>query len=324
MFRPLATRRALLTALSGLAAPRLAAAQEARSAATTILVPYGPGTGPDILARLVAQRLQQAGSTAVVDNRPGASGNIASQAVARAAPDGRTLLLQTTPFVINPSLLREVPYDPVASFTPIAKLATSVLVLAVRPELGVADMAGFVARAKASPGSIDYASPGIGTPQHMAMALLAYRAGLALNHIPYRTSPPAIQDLLGGRVMCMALPIHAAVPLAQHGALRLLAVFYDERVPTAPAVPTMAEAGLPGLKNDLWYGLLGPAGMAPAQVEALQATLLAWLAEPATRQALVAQGLFPTPATGAAFAALIRADLAMWAETIRAAGITAD
>ncbi|WP_169742835.1 tripartite tricarboxylate transporter substrate-binding protein [Muricoccus aerilatus] len=291
----------------------------------TLVVPYGAGTGPDLLARLVAPVLaQRLGATVAVDNRSGASGNIGSQAVARSAPDGRTLLMQTTPFVINPALLRDVPYDPLHSFQPVAKIATGVLALVVREDLGVTEVADFLRRAKQRPGGIDYASPGIGTPQHLAMELLAHAAGVRLTHVPYRTSPPAIQDLLGGRVPAMVLPVHLAVPMARQGTVRLLAVFSDQRAATAPEVPTLAEAGLPGLRSDLWYGLLGPAGMPGPLVSEIYLAVSEWLAGVSAQEALLRMGLVPAPATPEDFGQEIAADLARIANVIRVAGITAE
>ncbi|MFT8246196.1 Bug family tripartite tricarboxylate transporter substrate binding protein [Roseomonas sp. BN140053] len=321
------SRRAILAlGAAGALLPGTGRAQPSVAAGpVTIVVPYGAGTGPDTLARLVASVLQaRLGQSVVVDNRPGASGNIASQAVARSAPDGRTLLMQTTPFVINPALFKQVPYDPVNSFTAIAEVAKGVLLLAVRSDLGVSTLAEFIAKAKAKPGGIDYASPGIGTPQHLSMALLDHAAGLQLNHVPYRTSPPAIQDLLGGRIPAMALPVHTAVPLARDGQIRMLALFSDNRAEIAPDVPTMAEAGQPGLSSDNWYGLMGPAGMPRELVTPINAAINAWLAEPRTREALMGQGLLPAPNTPDAFAALIASDLQRWATVIREAGITAE
>ncbi len=291
----------------------------------TIVVPYTPGTGPDILARLAAPVLQaQLGHPVVVDNRAGASGNIGSQYVARAAPDGRTLMMQVNTFVMNPSLFRQVPYDAVNAFTPIALLTRGDLALVVNPDVAARDVRDFVALAKARPGALDYASPGNGTPQHLGMALFAQTAGVELTHIPYRGSAPAIQDLIGRRVAAMFLPIHTALPLAQAGQIRMLALGSETRAASAPDLPTLAEAGFPGVQADLWYGLLGPAGLPPPLVARLNGILNAWLAEPATAEALRAQGMVPTPATPAAFAELIARDHARWARVIRDAGIRAD
>ena len=314
-------RRPLLAAsLAALAAPAIA-----QDGAVTIIVPYTPGTGPDILARLVAPVLQAGlGQAVAVDNRAGASGNIGSQAVARAAPDGRTLMMQVNTFVMNPSLFRQVPYDPVNAFAPIALLTRGDLALVVHPGIAATNAAELVALARARPGAIDYASPGNGTPQHLGMALFAGAAGIELTHIPYRGSAPAIQDLLGRRVAAMFLPVHTALPLAAGGQIRMLALGSAQRAASAPDLPTLAEAGFPDVLVDLWYGLLGPAGMPAAQVARLNGLLNAWVGDAATAGALRAQGMVPAPATPAAFGELIARDHARWARVIQAARISAD
>ncbi len=321
---PLPRRRlAVLAALSFLAAP--AALGQQPDGPVTIIVPYTPGTGPDILARLAAPVLQaRLGQPVVVDNRAGASGNIGSQAVARAAPDGRTLMMQPNTFVMNPSLFRQVPYDPVAAFTPVALLTRGDLALVVNPDVPARDARGLAELARARPAALDYASPGNGTPQHLGMALFAQTAGIELTHIPYRGSAPAIQDLIGRRVAAMFLPVHTALPLAQGGQIRMLALGGESRAASAPDLPTLAESGFPGAQADLWYGLLGPAGMPAPLVERLNAILNAWIGDAGTAEALRAQGMVPTPATPAAFGELVARDHARWARVIRDARITAD
>jgi tripartite-type tricarboxylate transporter receptor subunit TctC len=312
-----------MLALAGAVAAGAARAQPAPDGPVSLVAPYTPGTGPDVLARLIAPVLQAAlGQPVVVENRAGASGNIGTQAVARAAPDGRTLLVQANTFVMNPWLFRQVPYDPIGSFSPIIRLTQGDLVLAVNPDVAAEDARSFAALARAR--SLDYASPGIGTPQHMAMALFGQVAGVALNHVPYRGSAPAIQDLLGRRVAAMVLPVHTALPLAADGRIRLLAIGSPARTAAAPQVPTIAEAGFPGAEVDLWFGLLGPAGMAPALVTRINALLGAWLALPATVEQLRAQGMAPVGGTPDAFAAVLRQDLDRWGRVIRTAGITAE
>jgi tripartite-type tricarboxylate transporter receptor subunit TctC len=289
----------------------------------TILVRYTPGTGLDILARLAAPFLQaRLGQAFVVENRPGASGNIGTQAVARAAPDGHMLMLQANTFVMNPSLFRQMPYDPVGSFTPIIHLTDGELVLAVHAEIPAGTAQGFAELARGR--MLDYASPGIGTPQHLAMELFRLVAKVELNHVPYRGSAPAVQDLIGRRVAAMVLPLHTALPLAADGRIRLLAVGSRQRSAVAPQVPTIAEAGFPGAEVDLWYGLLGPAGLPAPLVARLNAALQDWLLLPATRDQLQAQGMMPAGGTPDAFGALIRRDLERWAGVIRQAGISAD
>ena len=290
---------------------------------TTILVPFTPGTGVDILARLIAPFLQaRFGQPFVVENRPGASGNIGTQAAARAAPDGRTLLLQANTFVMNPSLFRQVPYDPVGSFAPIIRLTRGDLVLAVHPGVSATDARSFAALARAS--ALNYASPGNGTPQHLGMELFRLVAGIPMNHVPYRGSAPAIQDLIAGRVAAMVLPVHTAIPLAAAGHIRPLSVGSPQRSAAVPDVPTMAEAGFPGAEVDLWYGVLGPAGLPDSTREAFRAALDEWLRLPATGEQLQAQGMNTVGGSSEDFASVIAADRDRWASVIRRAGLSAD
>jgi tripartite-type tricarboxylate transporter receptor subunit TctC len=316
-------RRTFATSLvAGAAAPRIAAGQ-AVEGPTTIVVPFTPGTGVDILARLIAPFLQaRFGQPFVVENRAGASGNIGTQAVARAAPDGRTLMVQANTFVMNPSLFKQVPYDPVGSFTPVIRLTRGDLVLAVHPGIPAADAKAFADLARAR--ALDYASPGNGTPQHLGMELFRLVAGIPLNHVPYRGSAPAIQDLIGGRVAAMVLPVHTAIPLAAAGHVRMLSVGSPQRSAAVPDVPTMAEAGFPGAEVDLWYGVLGPAGLPPALQEALRAALDEWLRLPATKEQLQAQGMFTVGGSSSDFASVIANDRDRWASIIRRAGLSSD
>jgi tripartite-type tricarboxylate transporter receptor subunit TctC len=315
-------RRSLVALALAAGGPRIARAQSLEGP-ITILVPFTPGTGVDILARLIAPFLQaRFAQPFVVENRPGASGNIGTQAAARAAPDGRTLLLQANTFVMNPSLFKQVPYDPVGSFTPIIRLTRGDLVLAVHPGVAATDARGFAALARAS--SLNYASPGTGTPQHLGMELFRLVADVRMNHVPYRGSAPAIQDLIAGRVAAMVLPVHTAIPLAAADHIRLLAVGSPQRSAAVPNVPTMAEAGFPGAEVDLWYGVLGPAGLPATMREALRAALDEWLHLPATKEQLQAQGMTPVGGSSEDFASVIANDRDRWASVIRRAGLSAD
>ena len=310
-----------LSLATGLAFRRVEA--QAPDGLTTIVVPFTPGTGVDILARLIAPFLQNRfAQPFIVENRPGASGNIGTQAVARAAPDGRTLLLQANTFVMNASLFKQVPYDPVGSFAPIVRLTRGDLVLAVHPGTPAADAKAFADLARSR--SLDYASPGNGTPQHLGMELFRLVAGINLNHIPYRGSAPAIQDLIGGRVAAMVLPVHTAIPLAGAGHIRMLSVGSPQRSAAVPDVPTMAEAGFPGAEVDLWYGLLGPAGLPDATREALRTALEEWLRLPATKEQLGAQGMNTVGGSADDFAKVIASDRDRWASVIRRAGLSSD
>jgi len=324
MPHPLLRRRGLAALAALPLLPRPALAQEQPDGPVTVIVPYTAGTGPDILARLVSPWLSpRLGQPLVVDNRAGASGLIGTQAVARAAPDGRTLMMQPNTFVMNASLFPQVPYDPVRGFTPVALLTRGELALVVNPDVPARDARALADLARARPGAIDYASPGNGTPQHLGMALFALTAGVELTHIPYRGSAPAIQDLLGKRVAAMVLPVHTALPLVQAGQIRMLAVASEARTPSAPEVPTLGEAGFAGAQADLWYGLLGPAGLPAPLVRRLNEALNAWLAEPATAEALKAQGMTAAATTPEAFGELVARDYARWAAVIREAKITA-
>ncbi|WP_376091610.1 tripartite tricarboxylate transporter substrate-binding protein [Roseomonas sp. CCTCC AB2023176] len=313
------TRRATLAAAAALTAPGVLA----QEGPVQIIVPYTPGTGHDILARGMAPFLgQRLGQPVVVDNRPGASGNIGSVAVSRAAPDGRVLMVQGNAFTINPALFRNVPYDASGGFTAIANLVRADMVLVVNPDVAVSDLRGFVALAKAR--SLDYGSPGVGTPQHMAMALLGLRAGFEANHVPYRGSAPAVQDVLGKRLACMFMPVHTALPFVAGGQVKPIAVAAARRTPAASDWPTLAEAGVSEAEVDLWYFVLGPTGMAPPLVGRLNETINAWLADGGTAAMLRAQGMTAEPTDPARLASMVAADVARWRDVVGRLGITAD
>src|SRR5688572_4622478 len=290
------------------------------------IVPFTPGTGIDILARTLGQRLgERWKAPVVVDNRPGASGNIGTEAVAKAAPDGYTLLMTASTIVLNRSLFKTVPYDPVKDFAPVAPLALGSLALVTHPSLPVRSVREFVSFAKARPREINYASPGNGTPHHLAMELFKQRTAIAVTHIPYKGTGGAVADLLGGQVSVMFLPIHVALPHTQAGKLRLLAAGATRRAAVTPDVPTLAEAaGIRDIDVDIWYALYAPAGTPRAIVAKLNEDTNALLRAADVRDALGKQGLLATGGTPEALGELTRTELARWAKVVREANIQAD
>ena len=316
-------RRAMLLAgaCSLIASPALA--QRLSERTITIVVPFTPGTGIDILARLLGEQIQKRWEqTVIVENKPGASGNIGSQQAARAEPDGHTLLMTVNTFVMNASLFKSLPYDPQKSFAPIIEVATGSLALVVHPSLAAATVGEFVAHAKARPDEINYASPGRGTPQHLAMELLKLSAGISLRHVPYSGSAGAVRDLVGGHVHAMFLPLHTALPLAADKQIRLLAVGSAARSAQAPDVPTLNEQGVSGFDVDLWYGLLAPAGTSPEIVARYNKVLNEILAQTSIRDALAKQGMEVRGGPPGQLAELIAFDQPRWSKVVRDAGIT--
>jgi tripartite-type tricarboxylate transporter receptor subunit TctC len=301
-----------------------AVAQGLSDKTISLNVPFTAGTGPDSLARLLADELRQRWNQAViVENKPGASGNIGTQAVARAVPDGHTLLVTVNTFVMNASLFQSIPYDPQASFVPIVEVARGTLALSIHPSLGVSNIADLIAAAQSKPGAINYASPGRGTPQHLAMELFKVTAKVDLKHVPYSGSAGAVTDLVGGHVSVMFLPLHTALPLAEVGQIKIIAVGGEARTPQAPNAPTLAESGIQGFDVDLWYGVLAPAGTPKPIVERYNAVFNEMLAKPSVRSALEKQGLVARGGPPEQLADLISKDLPRWAKVVKDASITA-
>jgi tripartite-type tricarboxylate transporter receptor subunit TctC len=291
-----------------------------------IIVPFTPGTGIDILARTLGQRLGERWKTAVIiDNRPGASGNIGTEAVAKSPPDGHALLMTASTIVLNRSLFKTLPYDPVKDFAPVAPLAIGSLALVTHPSLPVKSVRELVSFAKARPGQINYASPGNGTPHHLAMELLKQRAGMNVTHIPYKGTGGAVADLIGGQVSVMFLPIHVALPHAQGGKLRVLAAGSTRRAAVTPETPTLAEAaGIRDIDVDIWYALYAPAGTPRTIVARLNEDVNTLLRAPEVKETLAKQGLNATGGTPEELAQLTRDDLERWAKVVRDANIRPD
>ena len=292
----------------------------------TIIVPYSPGTGIDILARSIATDLSQRfGQAVVVDNRTGASGNIGTGMAARATPDGNTLLMIAKVFVVNPSLFKSVPYDPVKSFDPIIKLATGTIVLAVHPSVPANDAREFVAWVKSQPpGSVNYGSAGFATPHHLSMELFKQAAGVNLTHIPYKGTSGVMTDLIGNHVSAMFIPTHVALPFMRDKQIRVLGVAGRERSAAVPDVPTLHEQGLGEVENDLWFGLLAPAGTPPEIVARYNTAINEIIRTQEMVASLAKQGLVVSGGGPDVLRDLIVKDRIKWAKVIADAGIKAE
>ena len=299
-----------------------ARAQKISDRTITSIVPFTAGSGPDSLARIAAEDLRARwGQPIIVDNKPGASGNIGAGAAARAAPDGHTLLLSVNTFLMTAALQKSMPYDPAKSFDSIIELAAGSLALAVHPSVPLADAKAFVAAAKAKPDEMVYSSPGRGTPHHMAMELFKLKTGAALRHIPYSGTAGAVNDLLAGHVQAMFIPVHVGLQHAQAGKLRLLALGSARRSPLAPDVPTLEEQGFGCIDVDLWYGLSLPAGAPREIIQRYNAVMNEIIADPKVRGLLNNQGLEPRGGTPEHLSSLIARDGPRWTEVVKAAGI---
>lgn len=323
---PMLSRRLVLGILAAVVVPAGRKAARAQSRETIrLIVPFTAGSGPDLLARILGDELSQRWNQSVItENKPGASGNIGTQAAARATPDGQTLLVTVNTFVMNVSLYRLLPYDPATSFAPIVEIATGALALVVHPSVSANNVQDLIALAKAKPGAINYASPGRGTPQHLAMELFKRTAQIDLVHIPYSGSAGAVKDLLGGQVSAMFLPIHTALPLADDKQIRILAVGSRARTPHAPDVSTLAELGIIGFDVDLWFGVLAPAGTPKSVIDRYNAVFNDILAEPKVQAALEKQGLTAQGGPPERLAELIVSDRVRWAKVVKDAGITSE
>jgi tripartite-type tricarboxylate transporter receptor subunit TctC len=292
----------------------------------TLVVPYTPGTGIDLIARQLSARLPAIlGQPVVVDNVAGASGNIGSEKVARAKPDGYTLLVQVNTLVMNKSLYKSLAYDPVNDFTPVSLTSWGTLLLVTNPNVQkTTSVAQVVAAARANPGKFTYATPGVGTPHHLSMALLLQNTGSEMLHVPYKGTAGAVTDLLGGRIDYMFLPVHVALQHIQAGKLKAIATGSDKRLTQLPEVPTLAEAGIQGGNVDMWYGVLAPKGTPSAVVARLNKEIAAVLKQPEVAAAFEAQGMVPAASTPADFGKLIDKDAARWATVVSRGGITAE
>jgi tripartite-type tricarboxylate transporter receptor subunit TctC len=288
-------------------------------------VPYTPGTGADILARLLGPRLGERWKVALVtDNKPGATGNIGADFVAKSPPDGHTLLFVATSFGTTPALQKNLPFDPVKSFEPVALVATSGLVVVTNPQVPARSMKEFIELAKRQPGKMHYSSPGNGGPQHLAMELIKLETGIDVVHVPYKGAAGALADVVGGHVQAMISAVQTAYPHVQSGKLRALAIMSAERSPAYPDVPTMKEQGLSDLEVETWYGAFAPAGTPGAVITRINADINAALKEAQVREVLEKQGMTAIGGAPQRLGELVKKELPRWHRVVSAAGIKAD
>jgi len=290
-----------------------------------LVVPYTPGTGADLIARTLGPRLAERWKVAVVtDNRPGATGNIGTDFVARAAPDGHVLLMTATSFGTTPALTPGLPFDPIRSFAPIVQIASSGLTLVVHPRLPVGSVRDLIQLAKRRPGQLHYASPGNGGPQHLAAELIKLEAGIDIVHVPHKGMAGATTDLVGGHVQAMVAAIQTIAPQVRGGKARLLATMGERRVAAFPDVPTMKEQGWPTLVVETWYGVFAPAGTPPAVIAKINADINALLQLPDVTDSLARQDLNAVGGSAERFGEMVRNELTRWARVVAAAKIKSD
>jgi tripartite-type tricarboxylate transporter receptor subunit TctC len=318
------TSRTLLSALIGLCA--LAGAAQAQSnypsRPVRIVVPSPPAGGTDIIARVLAQYFSTTiGQQFFVENRPGAGNMIGIESVARAAPDGYTLLFVPSTLALNSIMYKKVSYDPVRDFAPITLAAVAPNVLVVNPKVPAHSVAELIALAKQKPGQLTYGTPGIGTSPHMSMELFKSLAGIDLQHVPYRGTAPAMTDVISGQIAAMFSNALTAKPQIESGAIRALGVSTRKRSEAMPNLPSIAEAGVPGYEATQWYGLVAPAGTPAEIVARLNAEVTQALRIQDMQEKLASDGAEPVGTTPAEFAAHIKSELEKWAGVARAAKI---
>ena len=313
------TRRGALGAV--LATPALAQWAPARS--IRLIAPYTPGGGVDTTARLIAAPIGALlGQPVIVENRAGAGGSLGAAELARSAPDGMTVMVDAMAHTVNPALIRNLPFDYATAFTPITQLAVLPQIMIVPNSLPVTDLAGFIAHARTRPG-LPYGSSGNATAAHLAAALLLSRAGLAMEHVPYRGGTAALPDVIAGNVSFVFATVSSALQLVREGRVRALGVTTAQRIPTLPDVPTIAEQGFPGYELNEWNGFYAPAGLPGPVLARLHEAALHALADATLRQRFEALGAIPVGSPQAEFAAFVTAQRGVMAALVREARIEA-
>ncbi|CAN7206851.1 tripartite tricarboxylate transporter substrate binding protein [Bosea sp. LjRoot90] len=328
MMRPISRRRfmASMAGASVLAVQGRAFADTWPSRPVTIVVPFPAGASTDVVARLLAEKLRsELGQGFVVENKIGAGGNIAATGVVRAAPDGYTLFLSTSgPLATNKLLYKSLSFDPLADFAPIALVGDVQGIVAVHPSLPVSSFAELVAYGKANPGKLTFGSPGFGLMGHVTGELIQRKAGFQMAHVPYRGSAPLSNDLLAGTVNVAIDFLPSYIPHVKSGGIRALAVTSDQRAPQVPEVPTLAEAGLPGVNATSWFALVGPKGLPDAITARAAAVVRAYVESAEAREKLATIGVRALSGDAAAVRAAQTQEVAKWADVVRAAAISLD
>lgn len=317
--------------IRALAAFALAASSAASQAAwpdrpITLIVPFTPATGIDLVARQLAATLPKTlGQPVIVENLAGASGNIGTEKAARSAPDGYTFLVTVNTFVMNQPLYKDkLHYDPVKDFAPVSLTSWGTLLLVTHPSNPANTVAQVEAAARQQPDKLTYGTPGVGTPHHLAMALLLDQSKTQMLHVPYKGTAGAVTDMLAGRLDYMFLPVHVALPQIKAGKLKAIATGSPKRLPQLPGLPTLTEAGLAGADVDMWYGVLAPKGTPAAIIDSMNRQIAEALKSPSTATAFDAQGMVPATSTPAEFHDLIVKDAKRWSDIVTRAGIKAE
>jgi len=315
------SRRALLASMPAIALGRAAVAQAYPSRPIRLVVPYAPGGGTDIAARLVAHRLAASlPQPVVVDNRGGAGGNIGTQAVAAAPRDGHTLLFAANSMTINAALDRNPGFDVRRDFTPIARVASTPILLVVNSTVPATTLEEFIRYAHARPGELNHGTPGQGTPQHVAAELFDAMAGTRITHVPYRGTAPSVAGLLGGEVQLMFASVSAVEPLIREGRIRALAVTSPRRIEAWPDLPAIAET-LPGYEAELWYAILGPRGLPAAATATIEAAVRGAIGDPEFARRMHERGFAPDFLPAAELREVLLRDLDRWQQLASQTGI---
>jgi tripartite-type tricarboxylate transporter receptor subunit TctC len=290
-----------------------------------IVVPFAPGGSTDVLARLVGQKLgERWGQPVLVENRPGAGGNIGAEQIAKSAPDGYSLLLGGVPHAISASLYSKLPYDLARDLTPVAEIASFPSAIVLHPSLPAHSVKELIALARARPGQLSFGSAGVGSPNHLALELFDTMAGVRMTHVPYKGSGQLIGDLLAGQVQLASMGTPVALPHVQSGKLRAIAVTGAARSSLLPEVPTVSEAGLPGFEVTSWYGVFGPAGLPAHIVAKLNSEIGRAVTTPGVKERLAALGAEPSLKSPDEFGRYVRQEIARWAKVVKDSGAKAE